>query len=76
MNCKFYDLIIKDVSPAFSSFPIRISASRGRDYLNPLNRFDLVAGKNRQFLELGSAFVANTITSVSKDNLLWIEKEL
>lgn len=76
MNYKSYDLIVRDVAPVFSSSPVRISASRGRDYLNPLNRTALIAGKNRQFLELGSAIVTNTITSVSKDNLLWLEKEL
>lgn len=76
MNCKSYDLIIRDVAPVFASFSVRISAMRGRDCLNPLNRSSRIAGINRQFLELGRAFVTNTITSVSKDNLLWIEKEL
>jgi hypothetical protein len=29
-----------------------------------------------QFVEIGSGVVTNTITSVSKDNWLWIEKDL
>jgi hypothetical protein len=29
-----------------------------------------------QFVEIGSGVVMNTITSVSKDDWLWIEKDL
>jgi hypothetical protein len=29
-----------------------------------------------QVIELGSAEVTNTITSVQKDNIVWIEKQL
>lgn len=59
-------LYIKETSPTDDFSPVRISASRGRDIFGD--------GTNRQVIELGSSRATNTITSVTKDNILWIER--
>lgn len=51
--------------PNEDRFPVRISASRGRGGQRPFH----------QVIELGSSKATNTITSVQKDNLVWIERE-
>ena len=75
MICNCPVLYVRDVRSSDSSSPVRISASRGRNPLSPKKR--VRSGKTFvQFVEIGSGVVTNTITSVSKDNWLWIEKDL
>ena len=57
-------ILIKDTEPSEDMNPVRISASRGRGGQRPFH----------QVIELGSSQVTNTITSVQKDNLVWIER--
>lgn len=72
-NCPV--LYVRDVRSSDSSLPIRIGASRGRNPSSPKKRAR--SGETFvQFVEIGSGVVTNTITSVSKDNWLWIEKDL
>ena len=75
MICNCPVLYVRDVRPSDSSSSVRISASRGRNPLSPKKR---VRSRETfvQFVEIGSGVVTNTITSVSKDNWLWIEKDL
>lgn len=57
-------ILIKDVNPAADMASVRVSASRGRGGHGCLH----------QVIELGSNLVTNTITSVQKDNIVWIER--
>jgi len=75
MLCNCPVLYVRDVRSSDSSSPVRISASRGRNPSFPKKRAR--SGEMFvQFVEIGSGVVTNTITSVSKDNWLWIEKDL
>lgn len=75
MICNCPVLYVRDVRPSDSSLSVRISASCGRNPLSPKKR--VRSGELfMQFVELGSGVVTNAITSVSKDNWLWIEKDL
>lgn len=75
MICNCPVLYVRDVRSSDSYSPVRISASRGRNPLSPKKRAR--SGETfLQFVEIGSGVVTNTITSVSKDNWLWIEKDL
>ena len=75
MICNCPVLYVRDVRPSDSFSSVRISASRGRNPLSPKKR--VRSGELfMQFVELGSGVVTNTITSVSKDNWLWIEIDL
>ena len=75
MICNCPVLYVRDVRPSDSFSSVRISASRGRTPLSPKKR--VRSGELfMQFVEIGSGVVTNTITSVSKDNWLWIEKDL
>lgn len=68
-------MYIRDVRSSDSYSPVRISASRGRNPSFPKKRAR--SGETFvQFVEIGSGVVTNTITSVSKDNWLWIEEDL
>lgn len=68
-------MYVRDVRSSDSSSPVRISANRGRNPSFPKKRAR--SGEMFvQFVEIGSGVVTNTITSVSKDNWLWIEKDL
>lgn len=68
-------MYVRDVRSSDSSSPVRFSASRGRNPSFPKKRAR--SGEMFvQFVEIGSGVVTNTITSVSKDNWLWIEKDL
>ena len=68
-------MYVRDVRSSDSSSPVRISASRGRNPSFPKKRAR--SGEMFvQFVEIGSGVVTNTITSVSKDNWLWIERDL
>ena len=75
MSCNCPVLYVRDVHSSDSSSPVRISAGRGRNPSFPKKRAR--SGETFvQFVEIGSGVVTNTITSVSKDNWLWIEKDL
>lgn len=75
MICNCPVLYVRDVRSSDSSSPVRISASRGRNPSFPKKRAR--SGEMFvQFVEIGSGVVTNTITSVSKDNWLWIERDL
>ena len=75
MICNYPVLYVRDVRSSDSSSPVRISASRGRNPSFPKKRAR--SGEMFvQFVEIGSGVVTNTITFVSKDNWLWIEKDL
>lgn len=75
MICNCPVLYVRDVRSFDSYSPVRISASRGRNPSSPKKRAR--SGETlMQFVEIGSDVVTNTITSVSKDNWLWIEKDL
>lgn len=74
MICNCPVLYVRDVRSSDSSSPVRISASRGRNPSFPKKRAR--SGEMFvQFVEIGSGVVTNTITSVSKDNWLWIERD-
>ena len=74
MICNGPVLYVRDVRSSDSSSPVRISASRGRNPSFPKKRAR--SGEMFvQFVEIGSDVVTNTITSVSKDNWLWIERD-
>ena len=53
---------------------VLISAQRGRDPDNPTDRKHPSNGRFRQRLEIGGD-ISNTLTSVGKDNLLYMEYE-
>ena len=75
MICNCPVLYVRDVRSSDSSSSVRISASRGRNPSFPKKRAR--SGEMFvQFVEIGSGVVMNTITSVSKDDWLWIEKDL
>lgn len=75
MICNCPVLYVRAVHSSDSSSPVRISAGRGRNPSFPKKRAR--SGETFvQFVEIGSGVVTNTITSVSKDNWLWIEKDL
>ena len=60
-------ILIKDTEPIADKEFVRISASRGRGGY----------GKHlTQVIELGSSLATNAITSVQKDNIVWIEREV
>ena len=61
-------IYITDNEPWEDMQPVRISASRGRSGYKHHHRF-------RQIIEMGGSDVTNSITSVQKDNILWIERE-
>lgn len=64
--------MIRDTDPTQLIYSVRVCASRGRNPNNPTERKkcpDMV-----QILELGSGKYTSTITSVAKDNYLFIER--
>lgn len=67
--------MIYDTVPTQQRYRVRISASRGRVPINPKDRGQS-RGRFCQCLELGSGLFTNTLTSVAKDNILWIEREI
>lgn len=67
---------IRDRDPQSQGRPVRICAQVNRD-LDDISFRGAHADRNfHQVIELGSAEVTNTITSVQKDNIVWIEKQL
>ena len=65
-----------DRCPEASEAPVRVAASVNRDLDNLSFRGAHAHRRFHQVIELGSAVATNTITSVQKDNLLWIERDL
>lgn len=62
-----------DRSPKDDTAPVRVASSVNRD-LDDLSFRGAHATRNfHQVIELGSSRFTNTITSVLKDNLVWIE---
>lgn len=63
-----------DRSPKDDAAPVRVASSVNRD-LDDLSFRGAHATRNfHQVIELGSSRFTNTITSVLKDNLVWIER--
>lgn len=52
---------------------IHIAAFRGRDPDNPNDRKHSVLGRSEQRMEINWWGTSNTITSVGKDNIVYIE---
>lgn len=53
----------------------RIAAFRGRDPENPSYRKHPSCGRFRQRMEINGGGTTNTLTSVGKDNMAYIEYE-
>lgn len=69
-------MYIYDRYPEASSAGVRIAISVNRDLDNLSFRGAHAGRRFHQVIELGSEKFTNTITSVQKDNLLWIERLL
>ncbi|GAY28446.1 hypothetical protein [Prevotella sp. MGM1] len=69
-------MYIYDRYPEESSAGVRIATSVNRDLDNLSFRGAHADRRFHQVIELGSEKFTNTITSVQKDNLLWIERLL
>lgn len=54
---------------------IQIAAFRGRDPDNPSDRKHPSCGRFRQRMEINVLGITNTLTSVGKDNMAYIEYE-
>lgn len=54
---------------------IQIAAFRGRDPDNPSDRKHPSCGRFRQRMEINGGGTTNTLTSVGKDNMAYIEYE-
>lgn len=63
-----------DRSPHDASAPVRVVSSVNRDLDDLSFRGPHGYRRFHQVLELGSSQFTNTITSVQKDNLVWIER--
>ena len=67
-------MYLRDRDPASSNDSVRVCSSVNRD-LDCISFRGPHADRNfHQVIELGSSRVTNTITSVQKDNLVWIER--
>lgn len=67
---------LRDRDPQSYGRPVRICSQVNRD-VDDVSFRGAHADRNfHQVIELGSAEVTNTITSVQKDNILWIEREI
>lgn len=53
----------------------RIAAFRGRDPDNPSDRKHPSCGRFRQRMEINGEGTTNTLTSVGKDNMVYIQYE-
>ncbi len=67
------NMYIYDRCPSASSASVRVASSVTRDIDDVTYRGPHSGRRFRQVIELGSDKFTNTITSVQKDNLLWIE---
>lgn len=66
-------IYLRDRDPQSYGKPVRICAQVNRD-LDDISFRGSHANRNfHQVIELGSSQVTNTITSVQKDNIVWIE---
>lgn len=72
-----YDMMyLRDRDPESYGKSVRICSQVNRD-VDDVSFRGAHADRNfHQVIELGSAEVTNTITSVQKDNILWIEREI
>lgn len=61
--------------PSSSYAYIQIAAFRGRDPDNPSDRKHPSCGRFRQRMEINVLGITNTLTSVGKDNMAYIEYE-
>lgn len=52
---------------------IQIAAFRGRDPDNPSDRKHPSCGRFRQRMEINVLGITNTLTSVGKDNMVYVE---
>lgn len=52
---------------------VYIAAFRGRDLLHPTDRKHSVQGRSVQRMEINLERTCNALTSVGKDNMLYIE---
>lgn len=67
------NMYIYDRCPSASSASVRVASSVTRDIDDVTYRGPHSGRRFRKVIELGSDKFTNTITSVQKDNLLWIE---
>ena len=69
-------MYLYDRVPESYGSPVRICQQVNRD-LDDISFRGAHSNRNfHQVIELGSAEVTNTITSVQKDNIVWIERQL
>lgn len=54
---------------------IQITAFRGREPANPSDRKHPSGGRFRQRMEINGGGTTNTLTSVGKDNMVYIQYE-
>lgn len=52
---------------------VYIAASRGRDPLYPTDRKRSVKSRSKQHMDINCRGLRNTLTSVSKDNMVYVE---
>lgn len=64
--------MIRDTDTTQIIYSARVCASRGRQLADPTSRARKSEEPWEQVLELGSGQYINTITSVAKDNYIWI----
>ena len=67
---------LRDRCPEYGGGNVRVCAMVNRDVENVGFRGPHGERPFHQVIELGSSQATNTITSVQKDNLVWIEREL
>lgn len=69
-------MYLRDRDPESYGKSVRICSQVNRD-VDDMSFRGAHADRNfHQVIELGSAEVTNAITSVQKDNILWIEREI
>ena len=69
-------MYLRDRCPEDKDQPVRVCSSVNRDVEEISFRGPHGERPFHQVIELGSSQVTNTITSVQKDNLVWIERDI
>lgn len=69
-------MYLRDRCPEDKAQPVRVCSSVNRDVEEVSFRGPHGERPFHQVIELGSSQVTNTITSVQKDNLVWIERDI
>ena len=69
-------MFLRDRCPDDKGKPVRVCSSVNRDIEEVSFRGPHGDRHFHQVIELGSSQATNTITSVQKDNLVWIEREI